>query len=319
MVSRIKRFFPPLVIGTVLLAIGADLLTTGMHYWAGGLGSLDYGGPSNLFIGSAVFLTVLACQRFGGRMVALSSLLIGILLGYVLSFFMGKLDFSPILNAAWADVPLPFRFRYEFHPDAVLSFAALYVISGLETIGNTSGITVAAFDRVKAEFGNPDIVVNNAGITRDGLFRKMSVEDWRAVIDTNLNSMFNVTRQVIDGMLEKGWGRIINISSVNGQKGQFGQTNYSTAKAGLHGFTMALAQEVASKGITVNTVSPGYIATDMVKAIRQDVLDRIVSTIPVRRLGEPAEIASIVAWLASDDASFATGADFSVNGGLHMC
>ena len=147
----------------------------------------------------------------------------------------------------------------------------------------------------------------------------MSVEDWRAVIDTNLNSMFNVTRQVIDGMLEKGWGRIINISSVNGQKGQFGQTNYSTAKAGLHGFTMALAQEVASKGITVNTVSPGYIATDMVKAIRQDVLDRIVSTIPVRRLGKPAEIASIVAWLASDDASFATGADFSVNGGLHMC
>ena len=147
----------------------------------------------------------------------------------------------------------------------------------------------------------------------------MSVEDWRAVIDTNLNSMFNVTRQVIDGMLEKGWGRIINISSVNGQKGQFGQTNYSTAKAGLHGFTMALAQEVASKGITVNTVSPGYIATDMVKAIRQDVLDRIVSTIPVHRLGEPAEIASIVAWLASDDASFATGADFSVNGGLHMC
>jgi len=140
-----------------------------------------------------------------------------------------------------------------------------------------------------------------------------------AFIDTNLNSMFNVTRQVIDGMLEKGWGRIINISSVNGQKGQFGQTNYSTAKAGLHGFTMALAQEVASKGITVNTVSPGYIATDMVKAIRQDVLDRIVSTIPVRRLGEPAEIASIVAWLASDDASFATGADFSVNGGLHMC
>lgn len=189
------------------------------------------------------------------------------------------------------------------------------------SVGNVADwdSTVAAFDRVKAEFGNPDIVVNNAGITRDGLFRKMSVEDWRAVIDTNLNSMFNVTRQVIDGMLEKGWGRIINISSVNGQKGQFGQTNYSTAKAGLHGFTMALAQEVASKGITVNTVSPGYIATDMVKAIRQDVLDRIVSTIPVRRLGEPAEIASIVAWLASDDASFATGADFSVNGGLHMC
>ena len=115
---------------------------------------------------------------------------------------------------------------------------------------------------IEKEFGKLDILVNNAGITRDGLFRKMSVEDWRAVIDTNLNSMFNVTRQVIDGMLEKGWGRIINISSVNGQKGQFGQTNYSTAKAGLHGFTMALAQEVASKGITVNTVSPGYIGAN---------------------------------------------------------
>ena len=185
--------------------------------------------------------------------------------------------------------------------------------------GGMGGIGTAICRRLARE---GHIVIAGAGPsrdTRDGLFRKMSVEDWRAVIDTNLNSMFNVTRQVIDGMLEKGWGRIINISSVNGQKGQFGQTNYSTAKAGLHGFTMALAQEVASKGITVNTVSPGYIATDMVKAIRQDVLDRIVSTIPVHRLGEPAEIASIVAWLASDDASFATGADFSVNGGLHMC
>lgn len=178
--------------------------------------------------------------------------------------------------------------------------------------------TKEAFDKVKADHGNPDIVVNNAGITRDGLFRKMSVEDWRGVIDTNLNSMFNVTRQVIDGMLEKKWGRIVNISSVNGQKGQFGQTNYSTAKAGLHGFTMALAQEVAGKGITVNTVSPGYIATDMVKAIRQDVLDKIIATIPVQRLGTPEEIASIVAWLCQDEGGFATGADFSLNGGLHM-
>ena len=161
-------------------------------------------------------------------------------------------------------------------------------------------------------------MVNNAGITRDGLFRKMSLDDWRAVIDTNLNSMFNVTKQVLDGMLEKGWGRIINISSVNGQKGQFGQTNYSTAKAGLHGFTMALAQEVASKGVTVNTVSPGYIATEMVRAIRQDVLDKIVATIPVRRLGTPEEIASIVAWLAGEESGFSTGADFSLNGGLHM-
>jgi len=177
--------------------------------------------------------------------------------------------------------------------------------------------TKAAFDRVKAEVGRVDVLVNNAGITRDSVFRKMTPEDWKAVIDTNLNSLFNVTKQVIDGMIDNGWGRIINISSVNGQKGQFGQTNYSTAKAGLHGFTMALAQEVASKGVTVNTVSPGYIATDMVKAIREDVLEKIIGTIPVKRLGTPDEIASICAWIASDDGAFSTGADFSVNGGIH--
>ena len=178
--------------------------------------------------------------------------------------------------------------------------------------------TVAAFNKVRAEIGTVDILVNNAGITRDTVFRKMTPEDWRSVIDTNLNSLFNVTKQVIDGMVEKGWGRVINISSVNGQKGQFGQTNYSTAKAGLHGFTMALAQEVATKGVTINTVSPGYIGTDMVKAIREDVLNKIIDTLPVRRLGTPEEIASMVAWIASNDGGFATGADFSLNGGLHM-
>jgi acetoacetyl-CoA reductase len=178
--------------------------------------------------------------------------------------------------------------------------------------------TRQAFDKVKAEVGEIDVLVNNAGITRDVVFRKMTREDWTAVIDTNLTSLFNVTKQVIDGMVERGWGRIINISSVNGQKGQFGQTNYSTAKAGIHGFTMALAQEVATKGVTVNTVSPGYIGTDMVKSIRPDVLEKIVATIPVRRLGAPEEIASICAWLASDESGFATGADFSLNGGLHM-
>ena len=178
--------------------------------------------------------------------------------------------------------------------------------------------TVQAFTKVKAEHGPVDILVNNAGITRDGQFRKMTVEQWREVIDTNLNSMFNVTKQVIEDMLERGWGRIINISSVNGQKGQFGQTNYSTAKAGLHGFTMALAQEVASKGVTVNTVSPGYIGTDMVKAMRADVLEKIVASVPAKRLGTPAEIGSIVSWLASEESAYATGADFSLNGGLHM-
>ncbi len=178
--------------------------------------------------------------------------------------------------------------------------------------------TVAAFEKVKAEHGPVAVLVNNAGITRDGQFRKMSKADWDAVISTNLDSMFNVTKQVIDGMIEANWGRIVNISSVNGQKGQFGQVNYSTAKAGLHGFTMALAQEVSCKGVTVNTVSPGYIGTDMVKAIRQDVLDKIVATIPVKRLGGPEEIASIIAWLASEEGGYSTGADFSVNGGLHM-
>lgn len=178
--------------------------------------------------------------------------------------------------------------------------------------------TVQAFKTAVADVGPIDVLVNNAGITRDGVFRKMTVEQWRSVIDTNLNSLFNVTKQVIDGMVERNWGRIINISSVNGQKGQFGQTNYSTAKAGIHGFTMALAQEVANRGVTVNTVSPGYIGTEMVRAVKPEVLDKIVSSIPVKRLGEPDEVAAMVCWLASDQSAFATGADFSINGGLHM-
>jgi acetoacetyl-CoA reductase len=178
--------------------------------------------------------------------------------------------------------------------------------------------TKRAFDTARAEVGEIDILVNNAGITRDGMFQKMTNEAWHAVIETNLNSLFHVTKQVIDGMVARGWGRIVNISSVNGQRGQFGQTNYSTVKAGIHGFTMALAQEVAARGVTVNTVSPGYIGTDMVRAIKPDRLEKIISAIPVKRLGEPEEIASIIAWLVSNESAFATGADFSLNGGLHM-
>ncbi|WP_296799337.1 acetoacetyl-CoA reductase, partial [Variovorax sp.] len=178
--------------------------------------------------------------------------------------------------------------------------------------------TVEAFSAAKAAHGAIDVLVNNAGITRDRMFLKMTPEDWSAVIETNLNSMFNVTKQVVGDMVEKGWGRIINISSVNGAKGQAGQTNYSAAKAGMHGFTMALAQELAGKGVTVNTVSPGYIGTDMVKAIRQEVLDKIVATIPVKRLGEPSEIASIIAWLATDEGRYSPGADLSANGDLPM-
>ena len=178
--------------------------------------------------------------------------------------------------------------------------------------------TVEAFAKTKAEHGPIDVLVNNAGITKDRMFMKMTKEDWDGVMNTNLDSMFNVTKQVVPDMVEKNWGRIINISSVNGEKGQAGQTNYSAAKAGMHGFSMALAQELATKGVTVNTVSPGYIGTDMVNAIREDVLAKIVATVPVKRLGLPSEIASIIAWLASDEGGYATGADFSVNGGLHM-
>ncbi|PAT38016.1 acetoacetyl-CoA reductase [Vandammella animalimorsus] len=188
------------------------------------------------------------------------------------------------------------------------------------SVGNVADwqSTVDAFAKAKAEHGPIDVLVNNAGITRDRMFLKMTREDWDAVISTNLTSMFNVTKQVIPDMVEKGWGRVVQISSVNGEKGQAGQTNYSAAKAGMHGFTMALAQELAGKGVTVNTVSPGYIGTDMVKAIRPDVLEKIVATIPVKRLGTPEEIGSIVAWLAGEDSGFTTGADFSCNGGLHM-
>jgi len=188
------------------------------------------------------------------------------------------------------------------------------------SVGNVGdwNSTVEAFTKAKEEHGTIDLLVNNAGITKDRMFLKMTREDWDAVIETNLNSMFNVTKQVVADMVEKGWGRIVNISSVNGAKGQAGQTNYSAAKAGMHGFSMALAQELATKGVTVNTVSPGYIGTDMVKAIRPDVLEKIVATVPVKRLGEPSEIASIIAWLASEEGGYATGADFSVNGGLHM-
>jgi acetoacetyl-CoA reductase len=178
--------------------------------------------------------------------------------------------------------------------------------------------TVAAFAAAREQHGPIDVLVNNAGITRDRMFMKMTRDDWDAVIDTNLNSMFNVTKQVVGDMVERGWGRIVQISSVNGEKGQAGQTNYSAAKAGMHGFTMALAQELASKGVTVNTVSPGYIGTDMVRAIKPEVLEKIVATIPVKRLGTPEEIASVVGWLAGETSGFTTGADFSCNGGLHM-
>jgi len=168
--------------------------------------------------------------------------------------------------------------------------------------------------RIEAELGPIDVVVNNAGITWDGPFHKMSKEQWQKVIAVDLDSAFNVTRQVWEGMRERGFGRVINISSINGQKGQFGQVNYSAAKAGLIGFSKALAQEGAKKGITVNTICPGYIDTEMVRAVPEKVLDSIIATIPVGRLGKAEEIASMCAYLASDDAAFITGATMTVNG-----
>jgi acetoacetyl-CoA reductase len=174
------------------------------------------------------------------------------------------------------------------------------------------------FSQVGAVVGPVEILVNNAGITRDSVFKRMTEQDWMAVINTNLNSVFNVTRQVIDGMSERGWGRIVNISSVNAIKGQFGQTNYSAAKAGMAGFSKALAQEVVRKGVTVNTVSPGYVETDLVMAMRPEVRERIVASIPMGRLARPDEVAAVVAFLAAEEAGYITGANISVNGGMHM-
>jgi len=176
-----------------------------------------------------------------------------------------------------------------------------------------------AVARIQSETEPIDILVNNAGITRDATFRKMGKPDWDAVVRTNLDSVFNMTKPVCDGMVDRGWGRIINISSINGQKGAFGQTNYSAAKAGMHGFTKALALEVARKGVTVNTISPGYIATKMVLAVPKEVLDaKIIPQIPVGRLGKPEEIAGLVAYLCSEEAAFVTGANIAINGGQHM-
>jgi len=176
-----------------------------------------------------------------------------------------------------------------------------------------------AVAEVTAKLGPVDVLVNNAGITRDMTFKKMDRVNWDAVLRTNLDSLFNMTKQVADHMVERGWGRIINVSSVNGSKGAFGQTNYSAAKAGVHGFTKALALEVARKGVTVNTISPGYIGTKMVTAIPKDILDtKILPQIPVGRLGKPEEVAGLIIYLASEEAAFVTGANIAINGGQHM-
>ena len=176
----------------------------------------------------------------------------------------------------------------------------------------------SACNSLYEQFPSIDVLVNNAGITRDGAFRKMSYENWKAVLSTNLDSVFNCTRHVINHMIDKGFGRIINISSVNGQRGQFGQANYSAAKAGMHGFTKTLAMEVANKGVTVNTISPGYIGTDMVMAVKEEIRNQIIAQIPMGRLGGTEEVAYLVSFLASEHACFITGANMSINGGQHV-
>ena len=177
----------------------------------------------------------------------------------------------------------------------------------------------ACVAKIVADIGPVDILVNNAGITKDTTFRKMDKAAWDAVIRTNLDSVFNMTKQVYDGMMDRGWGRIINVSSVNGSKGAFGQTNYAAAKSGMHGFTKSLALESARKGVTVNTISPGYIGTKMVMAIPKEILDsKILPQIPVGRLGQPEEIAGLIIYLCSQEAAFVTGANIAINGGQHM-
>ncbi|MGK5052494.1 acetoacetyl-CoA reductase [Janthinobacterium sp. RB2P8] len=195
--------------------------------------------------------------------------------------------------------------QYYFHPLAI-------------DVGDFNACSEAVA-RVLAQFGRIDVLVNNAGITRDQSMRKMELPHWAEVMRTNLDSLFNMSKQVLEPMLEKKWGRIINISSVNGQKGAFGQCNYAAAKAGVHGFSKALALEVARHGITVNTVSPGYLRTQMVTAVPADILEtKILPQIPLGRLGEPEEVAALVAYLASDEAAFVTGANIAINGGQHM-
>ena len=177
----------------------------------------------------------------------------------------------------------------------------------------------ACVEKVSKEVGLVDILVNNAGITRDVTFKKMTKSDWDAVMHTNLDSVFNMSKQVCDSMVERGWGRIINVSSVNGSKGAFGQTNYSAAKAGMHGFSKSLALEVGRKGVTVNTISPGYIGTKMVTAIPKEILDtKIIPQIPVGRLGQPEEVAGLIIYLCSEEAAFVNGANIALNGGQHM-
>ena len=208
--------------------------------------------------------------------------------------------------------------NYAGHDETAAKFKAETGIDVFKFDVSDFDSVAKGIDAVVSSLGPVEILVNNAGITRDGMLHKMGIDAWQAVIDTNLTSCFNLCRTVVPAMREAGFGRIVNISSINGQKGQMGQTNYSAAKAGMIGFTKALAQEGAFKGITANVICPGYIATEMTSAMKQEVLDSIVKQIPVGRMGKPEEIADMVAYLVRDDSAYITGATFSVNGGQYM-
>ena len=207
---------------------------------------------------------------------------------------------------------------YNSNDEAAQKFSSNYEIEIEKWDVSSYDETIIAIDKLKSKHGQIDILVNNAGITKDAPLHKMKKENWDAVINVNLNSVFNLTSNVINDMRNNGFGRIIHISSVNGQKGQFGQTNYSATKAALEGFSKSLALESASKGITSNVISPGYINTEMVAAIRDDILNNIIETIPAKRLGESNEIAEMVLYLVSEKAGYINGATFSINGGLYM-
>lgn len=208
--------------------------------------------------------------------------------------------------------------NYASNNDAAIAFNKQYGIPVYRFDVSDFPACQKAIEQITGDYGHIDILVNNAGITRDSTLHNMTEENWHAVLDTNLSSCFNLCRCVIDGMREREFGRIVNIGSINGQAGQYGQVNYAAAKSGIHGFTKALAQEGAGKGITVNAIAPGYIATDMVRAVPEKVLEKIIAKIPVGRLGDAEDIARGVAFLVADEAGFITGSTLSINGGQHM-
>ena len=230
----------------------------------------------------------------------------------------GTRGIGAAISIALRDAGYKVAANYGGNEDVARAFTAETGIATYKFDVSDFGAVKAGVEKITADLGPVEVVVNNAGITRDGTIHKMSPEQWAEVINTNLTSCFNTARVVIDGMRERGFGRIVNIGSINGQAGQYGQVNYAAAKSGIHGFTKALAQEGAAKGVTVNAIAPGYIDTEMVRSVPPNVLEKIVAKIPVGRLGQASEIARGVLFLVADDAGFVTGSTLSINGGQHM-